>query len=86
MQHHGSSKMAGPVRGTRAWWKGLGQLTAPALAKPRSGRGAKKRPAESGIRSDLVARVRREIAAGTYDTPEKWDAALDAMLKHLERD
>lgn len=35
------------------------------------------------VRSDLVARVRAEIEAGTYDTPEKLDAALDALLGEL---
>ena len=40
--------------------------------------------AESGeIRSDLVARVRQEIAAGTYETPEKLDAALDRFLDEV---
>ena len=38
------------------------------------------------IRTDLVERVRREIAAGTYDTPEKWEAALDCLLERLQRD
>jgi negative regulator of flagellin synthesis FlgM len=38
------------------------------------------------IRADLVARVRREIAAGTYDTPEKLDAALERLLDRLEGD
>jgi hypothetical protein len=38
------------------------------------------------FRSELVERVRREIAAGTYDTPEKWDAALDRLLKRLEEE
>jgi hypothetical protein len=37
------------------------------------------------IRTDLVARVRAEIAAGTYDTPEKWDEALDRLLDRLEQ-
>jgi len=36
------------------------------------------------IRADLVARVRREIAAGTYETEEKWEIALDRLLKRLE--
>jgi hypothetical protein len=36
------------------------------------------------IRTELVERVRREIAAGTYDTPEKWELALDRLLDHLE--
>ena len=34
---------------------------------------------ESGIRADLVARVRREILAGVYDTPEKFEAALSRL-------
>jgi hypothetical protein len=36
------------------------------------------------IRTDLVQRIRRVIAAGTYDTPEKWEVALDRLLDHLE--
>jgi hypothetical protein len=36
---------------------------------------------EPSIRYDLVARVRREIEAGTYDTPEKLDTALSRLLE-----
>jgi hypothetical protein len=36
------------------------------------------------IRRDLVARVRREIAEGVYETPEKWEIALDRMAQGLE--
>ncbi|MEM9826244.1 MAG: flagellar biosynthesis anti-sigma factor FlgM [Planctomycetota bacterium] len=32
------------------------------------------------IRIDRVAELRREIASGNYDTPEKLDAAFDKML------
>ena len=39
--------------------------------------------ADEEIRADLVARVRQEIAEGRYDTPEKWDAALDRLLAHM---
>ena len=35
------------------------------------------------IRADLVARVKSEIQAGTYETPEKLDAALDGLMKEL---
>jgi hypothetical protein len=38
------------------------------------------------IRHELVERVRREIAEGTYDTPEKWEAALDRLYERLEDD
>jgi len=32
------------------------------------------------IRTDRVAELRRQIASGNYDTPEKLDLALDRML------
>lgn len=38
---------------------------------------------EQGIRHALVARVRREIAAGTYDTPDKWEKALGILFQHI---
>src|SRR4051812_19941875 len=38
------------------------------------------------LRWDLVVRVRREIEAGTYDTPEKWEIALDRLQAELECD
>jgi hypothetical protein len=38
---------------------------------------------ERPFRADLVARVRREIAAGTYETPEKLDVALERLLERL---
>lgn len=34
---------------------------------------------EPDVRQALVRRVRQEILAGTYDTPEKFEAALDRM-------
>jgi hypothetical protein len=38
------------------------------------------------IRQDLVERIRREIAEGTYETPEKWEEALTRLFQALERD
>lgn len=35
------------------------------------------------IRFDLVSRVKAEIAAGTYETSDKIDAALDGLLDDL---
>jgi hypothetical protein len=35
------------------------------------------------VRWELVARVRQEIAAGTYETPEKLEAALERLLDRL---
>ena len=46
----------------------------------RSG-AARYQTSDPTIRHELVARVRREIAAGTYDTEEKMDAALARLLE-----
>lgn len=37
------------------------------------------------IRRERVERTRREIAAGVYDTPERWQAALDRLFDQLEQ-
>jgi negative regulator of flagellin synthesis FlgM len=36
-----------------------------------------------GIRTDLVNQIRSQIAAGTYETPDKMNAALDRLLDQL---
>ncbi len=41
-------------------------------------------PKDDDIRYELVERVRREIAEGVYDTPEKWEAALDGLARDVE--
>jgi hypothetical protein len=41
-------------------------------------------PAEE-FRPDLVERVRGEIAAGVYDTPDKWEEALDRLFDRIEQ-
>ncbi|HTU93455.1 MAG TPA: hypothetical protein VMF69_25470 [Gemmataceae bacterium] len=35
------------------------------------------------FRHDLVARIRRQIADGVYDTEEKWQAALERLAEEL---
>ncbi|HVT30676.1 MAG TPA: flagellar biosynthesis anti-sigma factor FlgM [Lacipirellulaceae bacterium] len=37
----------------------------------------------SPIRHDLVNLIRRQIAAGTYDTPEKMDIAMSRLLDEI---
>ncbi len=37
----------------------------------------------SEVRMDLVNRVRAEIAAGTYETPEKMEIAMDKLISSL---
>jgi hypothetical protein len=45
-----------------------------------------ERQDDATFRADLVARIRREIAEGTYDTPEKMEIALDRLLARLEHE
>jgi len=42
-------------------------------------------PGPDGIRHGLVARIRAEIAAGTYDTEERWLAAEERLLDRIEQ-
>lgn len=42
-------------------------------------------PRTEGVRRDLVDRVRREIAAGTYENQERLDLAADHLImRHLD--
>jgi hypothetical protein len=36
------------------------------------------------VRQERIERVQREVAAGSYETPEKLDAAVTALLDELE--
>ena len=54
----------------------LGQ---PALSTARAGAPAHHDPAR--VRWTLIQRVRREIALGVYDTPEKWEVVVDRLLE-----
>jgi hypothetical protein len=55
----------------------------PVVRKGLCQSGAAPEARDPTIRFELVARVRREIAAGIYDTPEKLDLALARMLERL---
>ena len=77
MSKNGSSScLQGPHLPARLLRHGRPAYTRKGLCRS----GASATVADPAIRHDLVARVRREIAAGTYDTPEKLDAALARML------
>jgi hypothetical protein len=72
MHNHGPNCLEGPLsRGRRCWTRATGRA---------------KRAAAAPIRHELVERVRREIAAGNYETPEKWEAALDRLYNQLHED
>jgi anti-sigma28 factor (negative regulator of flagellin synthesis) len=42
--------------------------------------------ADPPVRADLVARIKAQIADGTYDTPEKFEAAFLEMLRRIDAD
>ena len=89
MYNHPSSPFAGPVTQARSWWAD-DQSSATLLAQPfdleevvmNAGDDESLR-SRRPIRWDLVHRVRREIADGIYETPEKWDVALDRLMDRL---
>lgn len=96
MHSHSPDDLQGPIRGTPGWWRETGkngdngQATMPARkkrAKKSSHRNYARAPgataAGASIRADLVERVRQEIEDGTYETTEKWEAALDRLLENL---
>jgi hypothetical protein len=74
MHTHGKSCLEGPISRTREWWRRLELYDEPTPGK-------KKEPM---FRAGLVEQIRREIAAGTYDTPEKMEIAFDRLLKRLD--
>jgi len=74
MYRHMPTCLEGPVSHNRLHW----------LFNPPAEDDTEVSAPSEGIRKGLVERVRREIAEGTYDTPEKWQAALDRLAEDLE--
>ena len=90
MQIHGPSQVHGPqdVKGPHAGRSNAKPSPASAAPSDRvdispAAEAAIEAAEQGGIRGDLVARVRGEIAAGTYETPEKIDAALNRLLDEI---
>lgn len=86
MHEHGPDELAGPIRGSAAWWQGMAAPPESEEVAVKDEKPARKRKNVQPIRTELVERIKKEIAAGTYDTPEKWEAALDCLLDRLDRD
>ncbi|MEI7683655.1 MAG: hypothetical protein WCL32_01410 [Planctomycetota bacterium] len=81
MHQHGPDPLVGPLRGANAWWHSRPADTPPTPEPAPAARVRKRGPRK--IRTDLVKRVRAEIEAGTYDTPERFQAALETMFEKL---
>ena len=87
MHQHGPTDLTGPLRGTRAWWQGTG--AGPDESSEGTGtltRNDNRDDTDEPIRTELVERLRQEIAGGAYDTQEKWEAALDRLLDRIDEE
>lgn len=60
------------------------QATRQVEVAPAAARNATEEKDPDGIRHELVARIRQQIAEGTYDTEEKWLLAEEALLRRIE--
>jgi len=73
MNQRGSTVLEGPVCEGGCWQDEAGAQFPRLYQEPE-------------IRHDLVARVRAEIAAGDYDTPDRLEIALARMVHALDLD
>ena len=79
MHWHDPICLRGPVTRKRNCWKFNTTKT-----RIMDHRKPKKKQPRTDIRVELVDRVRREIAEGTYETPQKLEAALERLLERLD--
>ncbi len=90
--HVGISKLHGPqginaphvpFRGQAAEGAAKPQAAGDSLTISSAAEAALKVTETAGIRQDVVSRIRSEIAAGTYETSAKLDAAMNRLLDEL---
>ncbi|MBW3600810.1 MAG: flagellar biosynthesis anti-sigma factor FlgM [Planctomycetes bacterium] len=81
---HGPHALQGPHQATKAGAKQhVSQQPVDQLDISREAQDLSESRESSGVRRELVDRVRAEIAAGTYDTEEKFNLAVDALAADL---
>jgi negative regulator of flagellin synthesis FlgM len=91
MQIHGTSHIHGPhgINAPHSLQRGhASQPTSTTTGADRvdispAAEAAIQATESGGIRHDLVNAIRSQIADGTYETPEKLDAALARMLDEI---
>ena len=92
MQIHGPSQVHGPHRHQRAPLPPRTAGTQVDVGRParsiasifrRRPKPPSKRPKAAAFATDLVNLIRSQIAAGTYDTPEKMDIAMERLLDQM---
>jgi negative regulator of flagellin synthesis FlgM len=91
MQIHGTTHIHGPhgINPPHAPFRGHGTHEAPSANSAdrieiSAAAEAAIRASESGeVRHSLVNQIRSQIAAGTYETPAKLDAAVSRLLDEI---
>jgi negative regulator of flagellin synthesis FlgM len=80
---HGINAPHAPFRGQQAAGAAPTQSVGDSFTISAAAEAAIQASEAGGVRQDLVNRIRSEIAAGTYETPGKIDAALDRLLDEI---
>ena len=82
---HNAQPLAGPHRATGVSESQSTSRSQPAdeLTLSPEAQAISQTRESSGIRMDRVAQIRDQIAAGTYETDEKLDAALSRMFDEI---
>lgn len=75
------SKDSAPADPSAARGRGLDQVELSETARRAGVAGA---VGDMSVRTELVERVRREIAEGTYETDEKLDVTVERLLRVLD--
>ncbi len=91
MQIHGTSHVHGPhnINAPHAPFRAQGASKAPATSSAdrvdiSAAAEAAIQASEGGeVRRQLVDQIRSQIAAGTYETPGKLDAAVERLLNEI---
>lgn len=80
---HGINAPHAPFRGAAADGPAKSQAAGDTVTISSAAEAALRASDSAGIRQDVVDRIRSEIAAGTYETPAKLDAAVSRLLDDL---
>jgi negative regulator of flagellin synthesis FlgM len=91
MQIHGPSQVHGPQSINAPHFSqrtAASQATSAGSAVDRveisqAAEAAMKASETGGVRQELVNSLRSQIAAGTYDTPDKMNAAMERLLDQM---
>ncbi|MCS6864154.1 MAG: flagellar biosynthesis anti-sigma factor FlgM [Gemmataceae bacterium] len=68
----------------RHWYRWKLTLCSQPASPPTNRVHDRPSPSPEGIRHELVARIRQQIADGTYETEDKWRLAEEALLRRIE--